>query len=69
MLSVVRTCLNLVFLCTFNFLISATPYLQTHHLGVSLGDLLGDFSLEGSYPPLYSLGGQVYMEVLVGYMP
>jgi hypothetical protein len=27
--------------CTFEFLISATPYLQTHHLGVSLGGRSG----------------------------
>jgi hypothetical protein len=24
---------------------------------------------EGPYPPLYSLGGQGYMEILVGYNP
>jgi hypothetical protein len=33
MLSAARTYLNLLFLCTFEFLISTTPYLQTHQIG------------------------------------
>jgi hypothetical protein len=34
--------------CTFEFLISATPYLKTHHLGVSLGGHDGKTSIAGA---------------------